>query len=83
MKKVALGMCLLLLCVAGSLADEYRCNDSGIMGGTCCLNEASCSGISYSIGPLPCQIQCYVQGPRPGQIVPAGSADCSPQIMCG
>jgi hypothetical protein len=76
-------LCVLLLTAGVAYGTTFHCNDPEAMQGTCCQYIASCDGVNYTImAGKPCGIQCYVTGTRPGQLVLAGSADCSPMRLC-
>jgi hypothetical protein len=74
---------VLLLTAGVAYGTTFQCNEPATMQGTCCQWTASCDGVNYTImAGKPCGIQCYTAGTRPGQLLIAGSADCSPTRLC-
>lgn len=56
--------------VSSAVAGTFTCYVEGS-----CPNAASCSGDLYQADG--CKLQCYNYGSSPGEVVAAGSADCS------
>jgi hypothetical protein len=79
MRRILLGV-VAAAATAGlfALASPVSAVTQNCKGGNC-PNDAGCSGDYYSQSG--CGVQCYNGTTNPGQIEPAGSADCGPTTI--
>lgn len=84
-KRIAVSIVVLVLAMVPIVAqsETFYCNDQSMFYPTCCASTASCDGSYYSLTSTLCAIQCWEPDPNhPGRIRMAGSANCSPVMMC-
>jgi hypothetical protein len=74
-RRIFLVIGLVVFCFAAPTGNHVQADEFGCYNISSCPIDGTCSGSFYS--QEGCSIECYSQGPGPGQIQPSGKASCS------